>query len=146
LPLVLLLLDFWPLRRLRGALSGGNSPTRTLRALLQEKLPLLCLSAASCAVTFLAQKSGGAVQTLESIPADARLANAVISYVRYLAMAGWQTHLAVFYPYPEGIAWGRAAASLCVLAGLTAVVCKLASSRPYLVTVWLWFLGTLVPV
>ena len=137
LPCVLLLLDIWPLRRWR----------------VLEKLPLLALALASCAVTVLAQQRGLAVQTLESIPLHARLANALVAYFLYLWKTIWPLNLAIFYPHPslipgEGFSKliGPAIASGLLLASITLLALRQRSHRPYLLVGWLWYLGMLVPV
>jgi len=93
LPFIMLLLDWWPLRRL----AEGESRT-SLRGLLVEKIPFLVLCAASSIVTFLVQRKGGAVST--ALPIGARLANAVVSYSRYLRKTFWPDDLSVLYPHP----------------------------------------------
>ena len=138
LPFVLLLLDFWPLGRLR---SAGD-----LRHLVIEKVPLFVLSGISSDVTILAQKSGGAIQTAEAIPLDARLFNAIVAYAKYVWMMFYPAGLAVWYPYDKQLPAWQIAASLLFLALVTAAVWLLRSSKPYLLFGWLWFLGTLVPV
>jgi len=131
LPFVLLLLDYWPLRR---------------RALV-EKLPLFALSAASSVVTYRVQSAAGAVQGGDVYPLPVRLLNALLSYVAYLRQAFWPSDLAVFYPH-RGADLPRAAAlgAGLLLAVVTAVAFGRRRSRPYLLVGWLWFLGTLVPV
>ncbi len=134
LPFVLLLLDVWPLRRKMAA------------GLLLEKLPLIALSIGASVVTYLVQRRGGAVLSIEQIPLASRIANAVISYVVYLVKFIWPTNLAVFYPHPIQLpAWQIIAASLA-LAGITALVLRGIARRPYLAVGWLWYMGTLVPV
>ncbi len=113
--------------------------------LILEKLPLFALSAASAIITIKAQRAGGALATFR-IPLDIRLANAAISYVRYLEKALWPSRLAVFYPHPLRFALGwQAVAGLVLLIGITVRV-VLARRRRYLLVGWLWFLGTLVPM
>ena len=151
LPFVLLLLDYWPLRRVSGAGFQGSGPkfshpaTRiTFLQLVVEKLPFLLLSAAACVVTFLAQRQGGAVDA--TIPFERRTANAVISVLRYLGKLFWPTDLAVFYPYPlQWPIWAVALAVITVL-GITLLALKFRTRGPFLIIGWLWFLGTLVPV
>jgi Tfp pilus assembly protein PilF len=135
LPILLLLLDWWPLRR-------TASPTR----LVIEKVPLALLSAASCVVTYLAQQAGGAV-AVEEFPFTVRAANAAVSAVAYL----WKTivpiRLAAFYPHPGATVppW-HVIGSVAVLVGMTACVLIQARKRTYLAVGWLWYLVTLVPV
>lgn len=144
LPLVFLLLDAWPLERLRrdGA-PGGRSPL----ALAVEKLPLLALSAASSVMTAWAQREGGAMPTAELVPLGARLANATVAYASYLWKAIWPAGLSVYYPYPDRISFPAVAAALLLLAALTALAAwGAARGHRHLLVGWLWFLGTLVPV
>jgi tetratricopeptide (TPR) repeat protein len=137
LPLVLLLLDYWPLGR------TGRFP---LGRLVWEKVPLLALSAASSAVTFMAQQQGEAVATLKSLPFVDRLANALVAYAAYLAKAVWPVGLAVFYPHPGMWPLWRIALAVAVLAAVSVLAWRLRRSSPYLIAGWLWYLGTLVPV
>jgi len=140
LPFALLLLDLWPLGRLR--LVPGWS--RRLRQLAIEKLPLLALSAAASLVTLHYQKTS--VVGLEIVPWRLRLANAAVSYAAYLGKAWFPRHLAVFYPLPLEISLWKATAAGALIAILTALAIRRARQAPWLLVGWLWFLGTLVPV
>ena len=149
LPLVLLLLDYWPLGRLQigqpGAVAAVKSgPARPNNmGLVAEKLPLLALSAGSCIATYLVQQSGGAVNP---IALNERLANAVVSYGVYVARMVWPVNLSIAYPHAIGIEAGKLlAAGLFVLA-LTAAMIRWGKVRPWLAVGGLWYLGTLVPV
>jgi tetratricopeptide (TPR) repeat protein len=147
LPFVLLLLDYWPLDRLRGSRSSDRPHASGLRSALVEKLPLFGLIAASSAATFIAQREFGVVSTLESLPLGVRSANAVESYAIYVWTTFWPSGLAAIYPYPQTLIlrWSLAFASVFLL--MTSVfVARNASARPYAVVGWLWYLGTLVPV
>ncbi len=137
LPLVLLLLDLWPLRR-----AATHSPAWLFR----EKLPLLALSAAAAVVTFLAQQQSGAVKTAEAVPFGLRAANALVSYAVYIGKMFWPARLAVFYPYPPHLPGWQVAAALLLLVAISLAVLRWWRVRPYLAAGWLWFLGTLVPV
>ncbi len=143
-PFVLLLLDYWPLRRLERQ-SQGFKPSTWL-PLVWEKLPFLALSAVSCVITYRVQHSGGAVLDVANLPMGARIANALMSYVRYLGKMVWPEGLAALYlrkaPWP---AWEVGLAALALLA-VTVVVLRLARRRPYLAMGWFWYLGTLIPV
>jgi Tfp pilus assembly protein PilF len=151
LPLVMLLLDFWPLRRLAPAPdpASGSVPSRNrwpVGALLREKLPLLALSVASSIVTFVVQRRGGAVMGLDVIPLNLRAANAVVSYAAYIGKMLWPARLAVFYPYVRPLPeWWVAGACLGLVAVSVAVLWA-GQRRPYLPVGWFWYLGTLVPV
>jgi tetratricopeptide (TPR) repeat protein len=154
LPFVLVLLDFWPLGRTRflPPEAGPAPPGRPVQVarLFVEKIPLFALSALACAATLLAQSEGRAVAGLEHYPAASRAANAAVSYVAYLAKAGWPANLSVFYPHPASIretipAW-RIAAALSLLSLLSWGAFRERGRRPWLLFGWLWYLGTLVPM
>jgi protein O-mannosyl-transferase len=147
LPFVLLLLDYWPLGRVRGSPAGALwIPQAPLSRLLMEKLPLLALSAASAAITMQAQQAGGAVRSTAQFSLGVRLENAVVAYATYLWKMIWPAHLAPLYPHPgDSLAVWQVAISAMVLLVVTGVVMRFRSRR-YLLTGWLWFLGTLVPV
>jgi len=158
LPLVLLLLDYWPLARIRvgkGAASArqrSGSPAKeaergkSLGRLVVEKLPLLVLAIGSCLVTVVAQSAGGALTPVERLSLHDRVANALMAYLKYIGMAFWPAGLAVYYPYPTALpAWQWIGAAM-TLAVVSAVVLWQRRRRRYLLGGWLWFLGTLVPV
>jgi tetratricopeptide (TPR) repeat protein len=134
LPCVLLLLDYWPLRRL------GTPAWR----LVAEKLPLLALSAGCCAATLAAQDD--IVQARTDFSLHARLVNALLSWTTYLRQTVWPADLAFFYPHPgEDLPAAQVAAAALLLGGITAVAVWQGRWRPYLPVGWLWYLGTLVP-
>ncbi len=113
--------------------------------LVVEKLPLLALSAADCAVTFFAQRSSGAMRLV--LPLGVRLENAVYAYAMYVWKAFWPAWLAVFYPHPGAtLAVWRLVLAALFLFGVSVLVWWQRTVRPYLIVGWLWFLGTLVPV
>ncbi len=151
LPFVLLLLDYWPLNRLMPVALPADAPTASppparvpFKRLLVEKIPLLALALAASAVTFLVQQKEGAVGTLEKYSLAARVANALVAYVRYLGKMICPEDLSVFYPHPgawAGWQMGGAAVALLVI-----TLATLAVPRRYLLVGWLWFLGTLVPM
>jgi len=142
LPFVLLLLDFWPLRRIQNA----HWEIKPWGGLVLEKIPFFLLAAGSSLITFVAQQQGGAMRLMAGLSWGARVENAAVSYVRYLGKMFWPEHLAVIYPvvdlWPLGVVVA-AFALLLVLSGTTLVGRR---THPYLVTGWFWFLGTLVPV
>jgi Tfp pilus assembly protein PilF len=158
-PFILLLMDYWPLQRikLRGIeLQGINDVQSSLETprlpqfsplrLIREKLPLFALSAASCAVTVIAQRRL-AMKTMEAFPLRDRVVNALFSYVMYLWKFIWPAHLSVFYA-PEGsrLAIWQAALCLAFLIAISVLAWRERRPRPYLLFGWLWFLGTLVPM
>jgi hypothetical protein len=140
LPLVLLLLDYWPLERYE------DIPFRRkwLR-LSMEKLPLLLMSAASSAVTMAAQRSGGAVAETSALPLSVRLENAVVSYVVYIGKMFWPAKLAAFYPHPwHSLPWSDVIASTVILVAITMVLYF--HRARYLAMGWFLFVTTLIPV
>lgn len=153
LPLLLLLLDVWPLDRIRlpGRLAGDLSshrPGLPLRRALLEKLPLLLLAMASSVVTYLVQAGSGYVGLLKDLTPTIRAANAGVSTLVYLRRTIWPSDLACFYPHPEGTlpVW-EGMLSFAVLATMTIVLLTAAhKKRPFLVVGWLWFLICLIPV
>ena len=131
LPLVLLLLDVWPLGR---------------RPALREKVPFFALAVAGAIATYLVQRGSGAVEALAAFPFGLRVENALVSYVVYIAKMFWPTRLAVFYPYPIRIPWWQLGLAAISLAGISILVLRSVRSRPYLAAGWLWYLVTLAPV
>ena len=134
LPIVMLLLDFWPLGR-RGAGS-----------LLSEKAPFFCLAAASAVVTFLVQQGGGAVARVEQVPAGLRIANAIVAVPTYLFRTLWPEHLAAFYPFEPALPGWQIAGAAALIALVTGAAIVLRRSFPFLATGWGWFLVSLLPV
>jgi protein O-mannosyl-transferase len=149
LPFVLLLWDYWPLRRMAAGRFGAHPvaladtpATRSLWFLFFEKLPLLLLSAGSAVITIVAQRGGNAVRTA---PIQLRIGNAIVAYVRYIGKAFWPVHLAVLYPHlGRFLPTWQIVVSGTILVLLTALIVR--SRRDYVIVGWFWFLGTLVPV
>jgi tetratricopeptide (TPR) repeat protein len=148
-PFVLLLLDYWPLKRFEPS-TPNSDPSRAgfqfsngLR-LGFEKLPFLALSAAASVVTFVAQ--GDAVQPFDRIPMGIRAVNAMVSGVRYLGKMFWPVNLAIPYPYPRY--WSFELFWLAAAIFLAAIVLAIWFGRrfPFLITGWFWYLGMLIPV
>jgi tetratricopeptide (TPR) repeat protein len=148
-PFVLLLWDYWPLRRMAGSrqpAAGSTFPQQSFRALVVEKLPLFAIAAASAAITMKAQRSSGAVLSLAATPLPMRLSNAIVSYVKYIGKALWPINLVPMYPHPGNSlrAW-QVYGALLILLTMTILIAE-RTSRRYLLVGWLWFLGTLVPM
>ena len=138
LPFVLLLLDFWPLKRF-----SKVRPTR----LFLEKVPLFILIIGSCVATFIAQRSGGAMRSSEFSSLYFRIANALVSYFEYLRNMLWPSGLSVFYPHPgNALPIWKPLACTIVLVIVTIWVVKGIRRAPYRAVGWFWYLGTLVPV
>ncbi len=141
LPFVLLLLDYWPLNRFE--LKPVADGLRNIRPFVVEKIPFFIFSAASCVVTYVAQKSAHAI--VYEMPIEARLANTVVSYVAYILKTVWPVELAVFYPLKDVLLW-QAVLAFFVLAVVTVAAVFLIGRKRYFAVGWLWYLGTLVPV
>jgi tetratricopeptide (TPR) repeat protein len=158
LPFVLLLLDFWPLRRNELAFRLASTDSRHEQnlwpdinlpgalLLILEKTPLIVMAIIAGSETFYAQWVGGAVNSLGQVHIAMRVQNAITSYVAYLWKMIWPMHLAVFYPYPWHFNTVVVAACLIFLTMVTLTVLIVGKRMPYLATGWLWYLGTLVPV
>lgn len=170
LPFVLLLLDFWPLQRVQGCggLAAGKLsksqrrktqaesavaktafqlPQAPFSRLVLEKLPLLTLCVASAILTLVAQRSAGSIQAFTDLPLGLRVENAIYSYTAYAWQAFWPTGLCVYYPFPHfGFAVWQLLLAAAFLLAVSALVWKQRYARRYLLTGWLWYLGTLVPV
>jgi tetratricopeptide (TPR) repeat protein len=144
LPFVLLLLDYWPLRRFDLSTLKVDGPV-VLR-LVREKIPFFLLSTVFCVVTFLAQSKVGAVASLARLPFLPRLENAFVSYTGYLAKTVWPVGLANPYPNP----WSWSLGQVTVAAVVVGVLCLAAvwyrRRFPFVFLGWFWFVGTLVPV
>jgi tetratricopeptide (TPR) repeat protein len=111
-----------------------------------EKVPLFLLAAADAGLTILMQRKSSSVGGIQALPMAWRVKNAAYSYFAYLGDALWPSRLAVFYPHPEAsLSWGKALAATAVLIAIAVVVWRF-RKRGYLLTGWLWFLGTMVPM
>ena len=147
LPFTLLLLDYWPLRRIKFARETRRQRLSSLWKLCVEKWPLFLMAAVSSVVTVIAQKSGGAMAKLENVPLWERICNAAVSYCRYALIMLWPNPLRAFYFHERNnIAVSVALLSAIVLFLATAVCWHFREKRPYCLFGWLWFLGTLAPV
>jgi hypothetical protein len=158
LPFVLLLLDYWPLKRFQPeqwlsnnhvhgskCYSGPGQGRHTLRLIL-EKIPLFLLTAVVSVMTFLVQQSSGAAKSIEQYPLTDRIANALVSYVAYMGKMVWPRNLAVFYPHPgNSVPWWQLTGAALFLICVSVAFIRAARRHPYLVVGWLWYLGTLMP-
>jgi len=145
LPCLLLLLDYWPLKRFEPATGQPRAKPPWLRLVI-EKIPFFFLSMLACVMTVAAQSSSGAVRSAGQLPLLLRATNAMCSYSLYLAKAIWPANLSVYYPLSEVPSWGLFAGSLLLITGCTYAAYHWRSKLPWLIVGWLWFLGTLVPV
>jgi tetratricopeptide (TPR) repeat protein len=131
LPLVLLLLDVWPLRR--GLWR------------LREKLPFFALSIFASFVTYAVQTGAGAAEAVQA-PLGLRIENALVSYAAYIGNMFWPADLAVFYPYPQGLPVWQVILAVVVIGGISGFAWRRFPTEPYFAVGWLWYLVTLVPV
>jgi tetratricopeptide (TPR) repeat protein len=135
LPFALLLVDYWPL--------GRVEPTARL---VMEKVPLFGLAAISSVVTFLIQQHGGAVVGLERAPLSLRLTNAAAAYLAYIGKMLWPVRLAALYPLGSSAPVLEASLGVLLLIAATLLAIRAGRRRGYLLTGWLWYVGTLIPV
>jgi tetratricopeptide (TPR) repeat protein len=159
LPLVLVLLDWWPLDRLarfrNNAAAAAKKrqkpsvsyPKTTFRHLVGEKVPLFGMSALSCVMTLIAQRSGEVVIALEKVTLEHRVANMFVSYISYIGKTIWPSRLTVFYPHPR-INFSDPIVVIYTLlfVMVSAISIYIGRRRKYAVVGWLWYVGTLVPV
>jgi protein O-mannosyl-transferase len=146
LPVVLLLLDYWPLGRWRKFFdTPGFWRALAVHPLVREKLPLIVLAAISSGITLYAQASSSAIISTHSIGIASRLANAGLAYWRYLGMMIWPKDLQVFYPYSYSVGSQFSGWLGLILAGVVTILI-VRSGPPYLRTGWLWYVVTLLPV
>lgn len=151
-PFVLLLLDWWPLCRIQGlacdpAVGSPRLPLRPLRPILMEKIPLVLMSLLSAAVTLGRPQDDKWIGMTDKYPMWVRLANAVDSYATYLWKTAWPEPLSVFYRHlGRDIDTTKAFAAFVLLVGITLLAIRLRKRCPSLLSGWLFYLGTLVPV
>lgn len=161
LPIILLLLDYWPLQRTGRKKLDSNEKDglcnnflhtiapMSLTGMIREKIPFFFLSITSCIITVMAGTGTGwtAVRSLEEYSITARILNALVSYIKYMCKMGWPDNLVIFYPHPGDSLhiWSGAGAAL-ILGLISILVIRGRKSYPYLVTGWFWFIITLLPV
>ncbi len=157
LPFVLLLLDYWPLRRF--SLMGGDEGKKArkgsrqawyqgepLSRLISEKAPLLVLSLIMVALSSHSIKSLNAVVSFEAVPLGLRIANGIVSYAAYLLKIAYPANLTFYYPYPTIVPGWQIAGAAVLIGALTYLAFRCARTHPYGIVGWLWYMGTLVPV
>ena len=149
LPFVLLLLDYWPLGRLRYPKSIDSIPLYSnppVFHLVWEKIPLFILSALSSIATFLVQQSGGALGSLNEYSLSVRIANALVSQASYIGKMVWPFHLAILYPHPGTLPFWKVAGASLLLVSISLMALWVMRPHPWFIVGWLWYMGTLVPV
>jgi len=147
-PFVLLLLDYWPLRRVEWRPADGMKRfAKAWLPLVREKVPLMGLVAASMVLTWMAQRNVGSGQMIFDAPLALRIPNAVVSYSQYIFSTFWPANLGIYYPFaPTAPAIPRLAVAIVLLAVITVVAVRNAETRPPLIVGWLWYVGTFLPV
>ncbi len=144
LPFTLLLLDYWPLGRIRGQ---GGSKQVSMSRLITEKIPLFTLAVIAGVIVFVVQQRSGVLYSLTPFPFQIRVENALVSYAAYIGKMLWPANLAVFYPHPlHGLALWKVLGAAGLLIAVSAAAIWKGRRYPYLITGWFWYLGTLVPV
>jgi len=151
LPLLMLVLDFWPLKRI-DAMKGesGYKPVmgtlRNLLLLFREKIILFAVAFISGIVTVCAQHSGGAVQSVVHLNLGDRMMNAAVSYCTYIWKMVWPTDLAVYYPYPSAFVFPYVVLCVVLIVVVTIAIIAFMDKRPYFASGWFWYMVTLLPV
>jgi len=148
LPIVMLLMDFWPLDRFRCGEEEPGLRQFISRAapLLKEKFPFVLCSFFSALITIYAQHNGGSIANLTAVSFQLRFENALVAYVKYIGKTIWPHDLAVLYPFPSSIPLWQVISSLLILLLVSAAAVWTGRRRPYFFVGWFWFLITLVPV
>lgn len=157
LPFVLLLLDYWPLRRMHfGGVAGHNGASQTqkliaakpagIQHLILEKIPLFLLVVPISMITYVAEHQLSALPSMQSFPLDLRVYNAIVSYVWYLEKTVLPLNLSVYYPHPVMWPVWRVFFSGSVIVLISILVIRKFDRAPHLAVGWLWYLGMLVPV
>lgn len=148
-PALLLVLDYWPLRRFSNQYEAGAAPglfaVSSPRRLVLEKIPIFVMTIGISIATYLAQQKGLAVRALDEHGIFERCANALVAYLKYVGLLFWPTNLAVLYPLHPIPEWQWCSAFFVLLLVFAALF-QQRNRRPYLLSGWLWFVGTLVPV
>jgi Flp pilus assembly protein TadD len=144
IPFLMLLLDYWPLRRFE--VEGSRFGVRKFGRLVVEKIPFFALTVAVCVTTYLVQQHAGAMNSLGPITAGNRLEHVLVSYFDYLRELFWPVNLAIYYPYPDHWPMSEVLCGGALLISISWLCIVHRARHPYLLTGWFWFLGTLVPV
>lgn len=155
-PFVMLLMDYWPLARLKLHTEAGIKESsfsaypylkkRTIWFLFLEKSPFVAISLAASMLVVITEQKAQALTGLEILSVTARLSNAVVSYIKYVSMMLWPVDLSFLYLHPVTIPVMHVFGALFALLTVTLVFLSVSRIRPYLLTGWFWYLGTLIPV
>lgn len=143
LPLLLLILDWWPLKRI--PTSPPDERVRALRRLVLEKAPFILIGFGPGLIGISGQEKLGALPTFIDFPASVRIANAILSYGHYLLQTVWPTGLAIYYPYPRTFSTLAVSAIGLLGLGISILVLRKSRTHPYLLVGWIWYVITLLP-
>jgi len=155
LPFVMLLMDYWPLGRVKYFDQRRDPDKNHIRRaygkhsvlfLIREKIPFFMIAVLFSIIAFLAQKTAGGVGSFNDFPVGIRISNGLISYILYLFKTAWPHNLAIFYPYPETLNITRASISFIFILFISILSYKWGRRYPFFPVGWLWYMGTLVPV
>ena len=146
LPIVLLLMDIWPLKRFPKPIEIGDSLARQIRQLLFEKMTLFIAVLFTCILTFRAQQLSGAVKSLDRLPILPRITNMFISYISYLRMMVWPENLAVIYPHSHQLRLCLAIICLALFIAMMVWAFLAWRKHTFFSVGWLWYIITLIPV
>ena len=147
LPILLLLLDYWPLEQIGRHRTEDASQKVSAVRLIAEKIPFIALSIVSSVITFLAQLGSKAVAHIDALALKDRVANAFLSYARYIGKLFWPQNLAAFYPFDvNSFAFWQVAGCVLLLLVISIFVIRFGRNQKYLPVGWFWFVATLVPV
>jgi tetratricopeptide (TPR) repeat protein len=145
-PFLLLVLDYWPLGRMRGG-AARTEAAMAPRRLVREKLALFFAAAFTCFMAYYAGQQHGVLRPLDALPLPVRMANAVVAYASYVGKIFWPHDFAIHHPHPgDTLGLWHVVGAVVFLAAVTLLALWVRRSRPYLLAGWLWYLGTLVPV
>jgi len=158
LPFLLLLVDYWPLGRLKSTQGEDNQETSSskwmnlvprrvsLFRLLSEKIPLFLLAIVMSLFTMLAHRGSGALSSLDKLPLETRIGNAMVSYVNYITKMIWPDRLAVLYPHSIILPFWQVAGAALLLVIISVLLLLAGRKHQYCMVGWLWYLGALLPV
>ena len=145
-PFILLLLDYWPLKRWQKRIMYHNKRFNPVGWLILEKIPFICLTIVVGILTIWAQNKVGTIASTETLPFLARTSNAILSYMAYMGKIFWPVNLAVFYPYEYFFSLWKVLISAIILIVITIAGLYYIKKIPFIFVGWFWYLGTLVPV
>jgi len=154
-PFVLLLLDYWPLGRIKmhskGSMWSCNNFMNNLIEVLKlqvivDKIPMILITFISIYISVLSVKPMNATITMKNIPMDVRISNALVSYIAYIWKFIWPFNLAVYYPFPSTIPYWQGAGAFLMIVLISTAVLRAHGKYPYLPVGWFWFIGTIIPV